>query len=105
MLLYMAWVLVSFFAVIGLTECILGVLRLLSMRKIRSVTRVTLRADLEGREPRMEYLLNSLSLMADQIDVNHQETILEIHDAGLDSQSRRAVEEYCEKNPWVLFTE
>ncbi len=105
MLLHMLWVIVSLFAVIGLLECILGILEMLALRRAFSVQRATFRVELSGEEPHMEYLLNTLSLMTDRVDVGVQETVLEIVDQGLCAKSRREVEEYCKKNPWVLFTD
>ena len=105
MMLHMLWVLVSFFAVIGLLECILGVLELLALRRVRSVRQAVFRVELTGDEPHMEYLLNTLSLMADRVDVGAVETVLEVVDRGLNPISRRELEQYCEKNPWVIFTE
>lgn len=105
MLVHMLWVVVSFFAVIGLLECILGVLELLSLRRVRSVQKAVLRVELSGDEPHMEYLLNTLCLMAERVDIGSQETVLMIVDGGLSLPSRREAERYCEKNPWVIFTE
>lgn len=104
-MIHMLWVIVSFFAVIGLLECILGVLELLALRRVHSICRATFRVELSGDEPHMEYLLNTLSLMADRVDVGERETVLEIVDRGLSPVSRREVLQYCEKNPWVMFTE
>lgn len=104
-MLHMLWVIVSFFAVIGLLECILGVLELLSLRRVRSIRRAVFRVELDGEEPRMEYLLNTLSQMTDRLNTGASDTMLEIVDRGLSPHARREVERYCEKNPWVLFTD
>ena len=102
---YAFWVLVSFFAVIGIMESMIGVMELLSLRKIRSVKSVALQISLSGEEPRAEYLLNTLSLMAERFQIGRHETILVIHDDGLLEESRQKILAYCEKNPWVVFTE
>lgn len=104
-MIHMLWVIVSFFAVIGLLECILGVLELLALRRVHSIRRAAFRVELEGEELHMEYLLNTLSQMADRLDVGSRDVILEIVDRGLSPGARREVERYCEKNPWVLFTD
>lgn len=105
MLVHMLWVIVSFFAVIGLLECILGVLELLALRRVKTVQRSVLRVELCGDEPHMEYLLNTLCLMTERLELGDRETALMIVDCGLSLPSRRELEQYCEKNPWVIFTE
>ena len=104
-MLYALWVLISFFAVIGILECLIGILEMLSLRKADSVRRVALRVTLKGEEKRVEYLLNTLSLMSDRLQVGKNDTYLEIIDAGLSPEARIEVLDYCEKNPWVLFTD
>ena len=105
MMMHMVWIFLSFFAVIGLMECILGVLELLSLRRIHSVKRVVLRVEVAGEEPKAEYLLNTLCLKADRMSIGGLEAEIEVADGGMTPETHRAVAEYCEKNPWVLFTE
>ena len=105
MIIHMAWVLISFFAVIGIFECILGVVRIFSLRRVRSVGGSVLRVELKGTEPHMEYLLNTLLLTASRLDLGSGETVLEIVNGGLSEESRQELLEYCKKNPGVLFTE
>ena len=105
MLFYVAWVLLSFFGVIGVLSCILGVLELLSLRRSHSVRRIFFRVILSGEEPNAEYLLNTLQIKLSRLNVGAIEPTLEVIDGGLSPESYRAVVEYCEKNPWVLFTE
>jgi len=105
MLLYSLWVLISFFAVIGILGCLIGILEMLSLRKVHSMRRISLRVTLEGEEERMEYLLNTLSLIADRLQIGKHDIFLEIVDGGLSPAARGKVLLYCEKNPWVLFTD
>lgn len=105
MIQYAAWVLISFFAVIGILECIIGVLEFFSMRRIRSAQKSVLQISLSGEEPYAEYLLNTLSLLAERIQVGRLETTLEIINEGLSEETRQRILEYCEKNPWLVFTE
>ena len=105
MMVHMVWVILSFFAVIGVLQCVLGVLEMLSLRRVQSVGKTVFRVELSGDEPNMEYLLNTLLLKAEQLNVGSRETMLEIVNKGLSPASRREVKLYCEKNPWVLFTE
>ncbi len=105
MMIHMAWVLLSVFAVIGVLCCILGVLEMLALHRVRSVRRTVFRVELSGDEPQMEYLLNTLLLKADRLNVCGCETLLEIVNNGLTPDARKEVKQYCEKNPWVLFTD
>ena len=104
MLWHAFWVLVSFFAVIGLLQCVLGIMEFLSLWRVRSVQKIALQISLAGDEVNAEYLLNTLSLKAGRLDIGTREAVLEIVDEGLSEQARRDVLEYCEKNPWVVFT-
>ncbi len=105
MLWVLFWVLVSMFAVLGLLESLVFLLELVALRKNSSVQAAFFRVVLAGEEGQMEYLLNTLSLMAGRLDVGTVEAQLEIVDGGLSENARRKVLEYCEKNPWVRFTE
>ncbi len=105
MLWVLFWLMVSMFAVLGLLETIVTVLELIALRKVQSVKRAWFRVELTGEEESVEYLLNTLCLMIERLDVGPVEAGLEIVDAGLEEKSRQKVLEYCEKNPWVRFTE
>jgi hypothetical protein len=105
MLWMLFWVVVSMFAVLVLLETIVVLIELMALRKVRSVRNATFRVELSGHEPNMEYLINTLCLMAERMDLGPVEVSLEIIDQGLDENARRALLEYCQKNPWVRFTE
>lgn len=102
--MHMIWVLVSFFAVLGLLNSIISVVELFALRRIRSVQRAVLRVELAGEE-RMEFLLNSLQLIAQRNDIGTVEIGLEVVDKGLSETARLELESYCQKNPWVIFTD
>ena len=104
-MLHVLWVFVCFFAVIGILECLLGLLDWITFRKVKSVRETVLRVCLEGTVENTEYLLNSLCLKAEKTDVGAVETRIEILDGGLCEETRREIRSYCEKNPWVIFTE
>ncbi len=99
------WVLICFFAVIGILECLLGLLNWLSFRKVKAVRKITLQVELEGNIENIEYLLNSLCLKAEKADIGEVEARVEILDGGLAPAVCREICSYCEKNPWVIFTE
>ena len=44
-------------------------------------------------------------MVAGRLAVGTVEAELELKDSGLSEKTRREVAEYCEKNPWVLFTD
>jgi hypothetical protein len=99
------WILLSLFAVFGLIEALVETVQLLALRKNRSVRRATVRIVLAGEEPYPEYLLNTLSLLSDRLSSGPIEPILELVDGGMSLEFRRCALEYCEKNPWVQFTD
>ena len=99
------WVLVSFFAVVGLMESLLFLLEIVALRKISSIRNVSLRVELAGDAENTEYILNTLSLFLNRVDIGEEEATLEIVDGGMPEKMRLEILEYCEKNPWVRFTE
>lgn len=105
MFYYVFWVVTSLFAVIGVLHCLLGVVEAWSLHRNRTVCRAVLQIELRGEEPHTEYLLNTLSVVAGRLAVGTVEAELELKDSGLSEKTRREVAEYCEKNPWVLFTD
>lgn len=105
MLFHLFWVLLSFFAVIGILECLLELLDWFSFRRVQVVEKVTLTVTLKGEIKQVDYLLNTLCLKCEKADVGLAETGLVLVDGGLTPQTREQVQAYCEKNPWVVFTE
>lgn len=105
MLWVLFWLTVSMFAVLGLLEAIVTVLELIALRNVSAVGSATLRVELMGEEGNVEYLLNTLCLMAERLDIGPVEARLEIVDVGMEHKTRQRVLEFCEKNPWVRFTE
>ncbi len=99
------WLFLSLFAVVGLIETAIVLLEALSIRRIRSIRAATLRIVLSGKEEHPEYLMNTLVLMNDRLNLGAIEPVLEIVDGGIEEQTHNAIREYCEKNPWVRFTE
>ena len=105
MLFQFIWILSSLFAVIGITVCILEGVKAYSFSKSHCVETLTVQVRLSGNEPRTEYLINSLLVLCDQLEVNHISPKLELLDGGVTDATRRMILEDCEKNPRVLFTE
>ncbi|MBR4087373.1 MAG: hypothetical protein IKK30_05925 [Clostridia bacterium] len=104
MLWVIFWVLVSFFAVVGLMETLLFLLEIIALRRISSIRKVSLRVELSGNAENTEYILNTLLLMLNRVDIGDEEATLEISDGGISDRMRVDIMEYCEKNPWVRFT-
>ncbi|MBR2012640.1 MAG: hypothetical protein IJ995_00265 [Clostridia bacterium] len=104
MLWVIFWVLVSFFAVVGLMETLLFLLEIVALRRISNIHRVSLRVELSGDAENAEYILNTLSLMLNRVEVGEQEATLDIVDGGMSDRMRADILEYSEKNPWVRFT-
>lgn len=104
MLWVIFWVVVSFFAIVGLMEILLFLLEVLALRRISSIKKVSLQVQLMGEEENAEYILNMLSLMLNRVEIGEQEATLEILDGGLSEEMRAEILAYCEKNPWVQFT-
>ena len=104
MLWVIFWVLVSFFAVVGLMETLLFLLEIIALRRISSIRKVSLRVELSGNAENTEYILNTLLLMLTRVDIGDEEATLEISDGGISDRMRADILEYCEKNPWVRFT-
>ena len=98
------WVLVSFFAVVGLMESLLFLLEIVALRRISSIRNVSLQVELAGDAENAEYILNTLSLFLNRVDVGDEEATLDIIDCGMSEKMRLEISAYCEKNPWVRFT-
>ena len=104
MLWVIIWIIISFFAVLGLLECMLFFVELFGLRKLSVVESASFRVVLKGETENPEYLLNTLALMSERVDIGTQETVLEIIDGGITDKMSAEILEYCQKNPWVRFT-
>lgn len=82
----------------------LFLVELFGLRKLSVVDSACFRVVLKGETENPEYLLNTLALMSERVDIGTQETMLEIIDGGMTEKMRAEVLQYCEKNPWARFT-
>ncbi len=105
MLFHTFWVVASLFAIIGVLECVLELLDWFSFRRFHVAESAVLKVTLKGEVANVEYLLNTLCLKAEKADMGDIETGLEIVDGGLTAETAAHIRAYCEKNPWVIFTE
>ena len=83
---------------------LLFLLEIIALRRISSIRKVSLRVELSGDAENTEYILNTLLLMLNRLDIGDEEATLEISDGGISDRMRVDIMEYCEKNPWVRFT-
>ncbi len=98
-------VVISFFAIIGLMEFIMCILESVAMRTIRSLESVNLTVKIRGREENIEFLLNSLCIMAERIAFKNLTTGVQIFDEGMDEDTYRCVKKYMEENPTISLIE
>ena len=89
---------ISFFAVIGFTECVLTILESVSVSKYRQVKSITLSVELSGVVDNPSFLLNTLSLQADRIRYGDTPTTVLIKDCGIDENTYMQISDFCLEN-------
>lgn len=105
MLWTILWIILSFFALIGVIEFILCIMETISMYSTKSLKSVSLTVHMTGHEPHVAFLLDSLQIMAQRIMFNRTVTKVCVIDAGMDETSRVQVEEYVKRHGDVVFVE
>ncbi len=98
-------VLVSFFAIIGLMEFLMCIMESVSMRGNDSLQDIRIEVDLAGHEPHVDFLLSSLTVMAQRISFKNLTTFVFIHDCGMDEDTYKKVRQYCSENSTVYLIE
>ena len=98
-------VVISFFAIIGLMEFIMCILETVAMRTNRSLEDVSLTVDLRGREDNIEFLLNSLCVMAERIAFKNLTTHVVVRDKGIEQDTYERIRAYMEENPNLSLIE
>lgn len=98
-------VVISFFAIIGLMEFIMCILETVAMRTNRSLEDVSLTVDLRGREDNIEFLLNSLCVMAERIAFKNLTTHVVVRDKGIEQDTYERIRAYMEENPNISLIE
>ncbi|MBQ6947366.1 MAG: hypothetical protein IJN42_04885 [Clostridia bacterium] len=98
-------VVISFFAIIGLMEFIMCVLETVAMRSTNSLEDVSITVDLRGKEENIEFLLNSLSVMAERIAFKNLTTRIVVRDYGIDEDTYQKIKHYAEGNPIISLIE
>ncbi len=99
------FVLISFFAIIGVLEITMCIVEAISMRSTRSLQGIRIVADIKGCEPHIEFLLGSLSVMAQRISFKNLSTRVFIRNLGVDAHTYERMEEYVKDNPVISIIE
>ena len=99
------FVLFSFFAIIGLMEFVMCIMETVSMRTTRSIEDIRIVVDIKGCEPHIEFLLSTLSIMADRIAFKDITTKVCIRNLGTDQTTYQRLKEYIEENPNIKLIE
>ena len=87
----------SFFAVIGFTECILSFLETVSTSKYAKLG-LTITAHLSGSVDNVTFLLNTLLLQAERLNYKNDITRVLVVDDGLDENTYSEVYAFCLEN-------
>lgn len=105
MLVTLLFVLMSFFAIIGLMEFILCIMETVAMHNTDSLEDVRIEVDMAGNEPHVDFLLSSLTVMAGRIAFRNLTTKVYIRDKGIDLSTYQKIAEYCNENSTVYLIE
>lgn len=99
------FVMVSFFAIIGVMEFSACIIEMISTHTTKSVREIRVVADMEGNEPHLEFVLGSLVILADRIAFKNVETKVCIRDKGLDRETYQRILDYIEENSNIYLIE
>ena len=91
-------IIISFFAVIGILECLLNALECVSVARYNSVDCVELKVELSGYIENVEFLLNTLMLQSERIRYKSSDTKVLIIDNGLDYDTYNRILQFCYLN-------
>lgn len=90
---------ISFFAVVGVIECIACALESVSTSKYsHNIDNITLRFDLYGKIEDVSFLLNTFLLQAERISYNDNIVKVVVNDSGLEQNTYKQVSEFCSIN-------
>lgn len=98
-------VVISFFAIIGLMEFVMCILETIAMRTNRSLADISITVDLKGKDDHIEFLLNSLSVMAERIAFKNLTTHIVVRDKGIDQDTYERIKEYMQENTLISLIE
>jgi len=99
------FVMLSFFAIIGVMEFSACIIEMISTRTTKTVKEIRIVADMEGKEPHLEFVLGSLGILADRIAFKNVDTKVCVRDKGLDPETYQRIEDYIEENSNIYLIE
>lgn len=99
------FVVVSFFAIIGVMEFAACIIELVSTASTKSIQEIRIVADINGTEPHIEFVLGSLGVMAERIAFKNVTTRICIRDLGMDAETSERIREYIKENSNIYLIE
>ncbi len=88
-------IIISFFAVIGILECIASILESISLSKYDMVEDVNIRVSLKGEIENIPFLLNTLLIQAERINYKDNQTRVVIVNKGLCQDTYNEIIRFC----------
>ncbi len=105
MLWTLFFVLVSFFAIIGLMEFVACIIEIISTRSTKSLQEIRIVADIKGYEPHVEFVLGSLGIMAERIAFKNVRTKICVRNLGTEETTYQRIKDYVEENSDIYLIE
>ncbi len=96
-------IILSFFSVIGVIECILSLLETVSTSRYRHIGGVALTVELSGEIENITFLLNTLLLQAERICYKNVRTRVVIRDCGLSETTYAEITAFCRENDNIML--
>ena len=91
-------IILSFFAVIGLIECLLTMIETISIAKYDKIKQLSIVACLDGEIEDVNFLLNTLILQAEKINYKNVITKVVVKDVGLSDNTYHKIYNFCLEN-------
>ena len=91
-------VLVSFFAVIGVIECVLCILEAIALNGYSQPSYVQLSVALTGKIDNVDFFISTLLLQADKINFKNCVAKIVIIDYGLERNTYLKIKDFCDSN-------
>ena len=91
-------IVLTFFAIIGFLECVLGVLETVSTARYESVDDISLTVHLSGKVENVAFLLNTLLLQAERINYKNTVTRVVVRYDDCDDETFKEIHSFCQIN-------
>ena len=105
MLWTVLFVVVSFFAIIGVMEFVMCIMEMIATRTTKSLRAIRMVVDVEGNEPNVEFVLSSLKVMAERIAFRNATTQVCVRNVGVDEVTYQRILDYTEENSDIYLIE